>query len=98
MVSDFKTVAQTAVSLGVHPASISRWISNGILDSGGNRVRLGAFRLGGRWVTTEAAVHEFVQHLSAAPEQSPAPSISTALSTKEPQEAKVQSELNRLGF
>jgi hypothetical protein len=38
-----------------------RWIVKGVPDRDGNRVRLEAVRVGGKWLTTHAALRRFIE-------------------------------------
>jgi hypothetical protein len=44
----------------VNPSTVLRWIIKGARLSGGERVRLEALRLGGRWLTSMEAVGRFI--------------------------------------
>lgn len=49
------------------PVSFScvlRWITSGIKGPAGNRIRLEAIRLGGRWLTTEEALARWTDKLT----------------------------------
>lgn len=50
---------------GVHPATLFRWISPGLLSRSGQRVRLESMRRGGRTVTSKEALQRFYTKLSA---------------------------------
>lgn len=43
----------------------TRWVLNGVLDGSGNRVKLQAWKVGGRLYTSDAAVERFLQRLNA---------------------------------
>lgn len=43
----------------VNPSTVTRWIIQGCPARSGERVRLAATRVGGRWMVTEAALAEF---------------------------------------
>jgi len=45
----------------VHPATIWRWITEGVRLRDGSRVRLEALRIGGRFVTTVEALDRFAK-------------------------------------
>jgi len=51
---------------GVNPATIWRWIKEGVAIPGGKRLHLCAQRLGGRWTVTEIAIREFITLLTEA--------------------------------
>jgi hypothetical protein len=50
-----------------------RWTLRGNLDRDGRRVRLESVKVGGRWMTSEAALKRFFAAISAAPGAAPAP-------------------------
>src|SRR5215470_1017100 len=56
----------------VNPSTVWRWISAGVKLPDGRRVKLGAVRLSGRWLTSIEAIERFI----AA--QTPAPADDTA--------------------
>ena len=55
----------------LHPATLTRWILNGVRAIDGRRVKLEAVRLGCRWLTSEAALRRFAEALTAPPPDSP---------------------------
>jgi hypothetical protein len=48
----------------VKPSFIVRWIRRGVMLPSGERVRLEAVRLDGRWLTSADAVYRFVAQVS----------------------------------
>jgi hypothetical protein len=48
------------------PSTVFRWISEGCRGAGGERIKLEAARIGGRWITSQAALDRFVAALTAA--------------------------------
>lgn len=44
----------------VNPATIWRWVTAGVKLPGGRRVKLGAVRLSGRWLTSVEAIERFI--------------------------------------
>src|SRR5262245_53116497 len=51
----------------VHPSTILRWVLHGVRGPDGSRVRLGAVRLGGRWLTSREALGRFAAEQTGAP-------------------------------
>jgi hypothetical protein len=49
-----------------HLSTILRWILDGAPAVGGERVRLAALRVGGKWVTSRAALQAFAEALTPA--------------------------------
>src|SRR3712207_737163 len=47
-----------------HISTLLRWIRDGAKGPGGERVRLEAVRLGGRWLTTRGALQRFGEGLT----------------------------------
>lgn len=52
----------------LHPATLTRWILNGVKAVDGHRVKLEAIRLGARWLTSEAALQRFADALGTPPD------------------------------
>jgi hypothetical protein len=67
----------------VHPATLIRWIVNGI-QVGDHRVRLEAVRVGSRWLTSEEALQRFADQITlgqahnARPTTTSDPTLQTA--------------------
>jgi hypothetical protein len=55
----------------VDPSTVFRWVTRGAKTPGGQAVKLEAVRVGGRWLTSRAAVARFVQALTSAADSSP---------------------------
>jgi hypothetical protein len=51
----------------LHPATLTRWILNGVKAIDGRRVKLEALRFGSRWLTSEPALQRFADSLSTPP-------------------------------
>jgi hypothetical protein len=65
-------------SVGVDRVTIRRWITRGIVV-GGERIRLEAARVGGKYVTSKEALERFVNRMSQRSEVAdPAPPAVTA--------------------
>jgi hypothetical protein len=47
-----------------HLSTLLRWITRGAHGPGGERIRLEAVRLGGRWVTSREALQRFAERLT----------------------------------
>jgi hypothetical protein len=45
----------------IHVATLTRWIVGGVRGRDGNRIKLEAKRLPGRWIVSENALSEFVE-------------------------------------
>jgi hypothetical protein len=55
-----------------HLSTLLRWITVGVPGPGGGRIKLAAVRCGAKWVTSRAALREFVQALTPRPNGEPA--------------------------
>jgi hypothetical protein len=79
------SVSEAARSIPAHrgtgrcnPATVWRWITEGVRSTSGERVRLESVRIGGRFVTSREALDRFIQRLSAdAGVAAPAPRTPT---------------------
>jgi hypothetical protein len=56
-----------------HLSTLVRWITRGTPGPDGRRVRLAAVRVGGKWVTSRAALQEFAAELTPRPSDIAAP-------------------------
>jgi hypothetical protein len=50
-----------------HLSTLIRWILHGSPGPAGRRVKLSAVRIGAKWVTSRAAIREFVKALTPRP-------------------------------
>jgi hypothetical protein len=65
---------------GGRPVSFScvlRWITHGIPGADGQRVKLEAIRVGGRWLTSEEALARWAERLTPRLDSEPAPAPRT---------------------
>ena len=53
------------------PATVWRWVTIGTKTPDGRIVKLGAVRLGGRWVTSKGALERYIKALTSATELAP---------------------------
>lgn len=72
------TVAQVARSIpgrdgtkGIHPSAITRWVTTGIPARNGQRVKLAAIRVGGRWLIRPDALDAFFAALGSTEPSAP---------------------------
>src|SRR5437773_2658802 len=65
--------ASTRQGRPVHPATVLRWILDGVRTHDGRKVKLEACRCGGRWVTSSAAFQRFLSNQTPDLESDPAP-------------------------
>jgi hypothetical protein len=86
----------TALRAGrpVHPGTVCRWISPGLLMPNGRRLRLEGFRAGRKWLTSRAAVLRF---LAAQQEIEQEAATVRSPGEREKANAAVLRELDELG-
>lgn len=94
--------ACTIIPLGRNgrPAHIScllRWILDGAKAPDGTRVRLGALRLGGRWVTSREALQRFAEALTPRLDGDPTPATRTP-TRRQAASIKASAELEKIGI
>jgi hypothetical protein len=58
---DLIPLEEAASVVKVHFTSVYRWVLRGVPGPDGQRVRLAAVKLAGRWLTTRAALQEFAE-------------------------------------
>lgn len=79
------------------PATLSRWVSDGVRLPTGETVRMEAERVGGRWVTSTAALARFIARQSEA-WRVQAPAATRTVNRRERQAAKTSRVLDQLGY
>jgi hypothetical protein len=81
-----------------HLSTILRWITRGARGPSGERVRLEAVRLGGRWLTSREALRRFVELLT--PDLDAGPAVTTPRTPGQRRRAseRAERELARLGM
>lgn len=67
----------------LHPATLTRWILTGVKGLDGRRVKLEAVRVGGRWLTSEAALHRFSAALGVTDAPAPPRTLSAQRAASE---------------
>jgi hypothetical protein len=80
-----------------HLATILRWIMNGARGPNGERVKLEAVRLGGRWMTSHEALQRFAERLTPATAETPMATPRTPTARRRAAERAGQ-ELEKLGI
>jgi hypothetical protein len=83
----------------VHVSTLTRWITKGVLKSGGTRVKLQARRFPGGWKVTREALNQFIDELtdSALGGESDSSTIQPS-SARNRELARVDAELLSAGF
>jgi hypothetical protein len=76
---------------------ILRWILHGAKGPDGQRVRLEAIRLGGRWITSREALQRFAEALTPRLSNDPAPRSRTPR-RRQKASGRAASELEKLGI
>jgi hypothetical protein len=91
-----RRVPRTRQNRPVTLGCLFRWIMTGVIGPDGQRVRLEAARLAGKWVTTPGAIRRFAaaQTPSLAADAKVAPSPSRRQREKE----RAARELNKMGI
>jgi hypothetical protein len=82
------------------PVSFScvlRWITDGIPGPDGQRVKLEAVRLGGRWLTSQEALARWAERLTPRLDSEPAPTPRTPAQRRRASE-RAGKNLERLGI
>lgn len=83
------------------PVSLScvlRWVFSGAPGPSGERVRLEALRLGGRWITSREAMQRFAERLTPCLESAPQTSTPRTPGARRRNSDRAAEELQRLGI
>jgi hypothetical protein len=72
-------------------ACVLRWVLDGARAPDGQKVRLEAVRIGGRWITSIEALARFAEALTPRTADGPAP-------TRTPRQQRAEKELEQLGI
>ncbi len=81
-----------------HISTLLRWIVDGSRAPDGSRVRLEAVRLGGKWVTSAAALQRFAERLTPRPADGPAPPPPRTPGQRRRAAERAGAELQKLGI
>jgi hypothetical protein len=92
-----RRVPRTRQDRPVTIGCLVRWITAGVIGPGGQRVRLEAARLAGRWVTTPGAIRRFVQAQTPRAEGGDAPAPRSP-GKRERAAERAARELDRVGI
>jgi hypothetical protein len=92
-----RRVPRTRQNRPVTPSCLVRWITIGVIGPGGERIRLEAARLAGRWVTTPGAIGRFVAAQTPRHDSEPASAPRTPSQRRRASERAAQ-ELGRIGI
>jgi hypothetical protein len=81
-----------------HPSTLWRWVNQGARSPSGERIFLEAVRLGGRWLTSVAALQRFAEALTPTksaniPANMPRPPVARQRASD-----RARQELERLGI
>jgi hypothetical protein len=76
---------------------ILRWVLDGVLVPGGERVKLEAARLAGKWVTSKAAIRRFVEAQTPSRSSDPRPTQRTPAARRRASE-QAAAELEKAGI
>ena len=80
----------------VTPSCLVRWITRGVKGPGGQRVKLEAARLAGKWITTPAAIGRFVEAQTPRPDD--VPPVPRTSGVRRRAADRAAKELERLGI
>lgn len=82
-----------------HPSTLHRWVRKGVRTTDGRVVKLGAVRVGGRWLTSRGAVARFVAALTttANPTTTVAPPATRTPASRGRASDRAARELQRRG-
>jgi hypothetical protein len=95
-----RTVTEIAHQIKSDPATVNRWITRGIVLKNGQRLKLEACRVGGRWLTSTEALFRFIEAQNSGP---PAETEPQPARTGKPRRSRMSAadqagaELERLG-
>jgi hypothetical protein len=81
-----------------HLSTLLRWILQGAPAPGGQRVRLGAVRCGGKWITSRQALREFTEALTPRLASDPAPAPSRTPGRRQRAGERAGKQLEKLGI
>ena len=81
----------------VHLSTILRWVLEGSPGPDGQRVRLEACRLGGRWVSSREALQRYAERLTPRLHDEPAP-VPRSGKARERANLRADQELSELGL
>jgi hypothetical protein len=83
----------------VDPSTVFRWVTKGTKTADGRKVKLEAVRVGGRWLTSRAAVGRFVAALTVAADPTVAtpPQSTRAPTARQKASERAARELERMG-
>jgi hypothetical protein len=90
-------IGEAAHLADTHFSTVFRWILRGAKSPTGERIRLQAVRLGGKWVTSRESLKRFTEALTPRLEDSPSPIIRTEGQRTRASE-KAAKELDALGI
>jgi hypothetical protein len=90
-------IEQIATHCQTHFSTVYRWILKGLPGPDGVRVRLEGLRLGGRWVSSWAALQRFSERTTPCLDGEPAQTPRSA-SKRQRSSEKAQRELEKLGI
>jgi hypothetical protein len=82
---------------GTHPATIWRWALKGAAQPDGTRDYPDAWKLPGRWMTTKAAILEFIQRQTDARRGRSAPTLPRTPARRQREIARADAKLAAMG-
>jgi hypothetical protein len=92
-----RRVPRTRQDRPVTLSCLLRWITSGVIGPNGERIKLEAARLAGRWLTTPGAMRRFVAAQTPSLDDTPTPSPATREKRQRAAERAGQ-QLDRIGI
>jgi hypothetical protein len=80
-----------------HLSTLLRWILSGARNPAGDRVRLQAVRIGGRWMTSRESLQRFAEALTPLTDQ-PTPATPRTPTARQRASERAAAELDRIGI
>lgn len=85
----------------VNPSTVWRWLTDGVRLPSGRRLRLEAARIGGRWLTSAAAIERFIR--AQTPALDPEPTTKSATTNRTAKQRardteRTRRELDQIGI
>ncbi|WP_406699151.1 hypothetical protein V5E97_09755 [Singulisphaera sp. Ch08] len=93
----YRPFSHLACELDLHVATLMRWHTKGIHGADGERHRLWAIRLGGRWVSTDEEIQRFLDRLNPGSEAESGSAVRSP-ATRSKAATAADRELTRLGI
>jgi len=90
--------AHRGTASSVNAATVFRWVVSGIKLPDGSRLKLEAARVGGRWLTSQAALTRFIERHTAALDDTPQAPASRTPGQRNRAADRASRELEKIGI